>query len=122
MFNTNGSYFVEFVNPEFCIIYSISYESPLDYLKSIENTLSALKFSGHVIFDLLLCNGDSANRFFETWYLKNDSKFQEVLLLFPSNSILRERSAKFYASRIDILRNSILSEDAIELILKEAEF
>ena len=49
------------------IVYSISFHSPTEQIKSIEKELINKDFKGKVIFDFLLTNGDTKQRYFETF-------------------------------------------------------
>ena len=56
------------------IIYSVSYITPLNELKNIENELTITfngKYKGSIIFDLLLSNGNQSDRFIKIFFNKN---------------------------------------------------
>lgn len=58
-------YQIEIVADGVVIVFGTTYANPLSCLPVIEQELSKMNFSGKVIFDLLLSNGYSSNRFIE---------------------------------------------------------
>ena len=74
------------------VVFATSYENPINQLDDIENELRNKKYSGEVLFDLLLCNGMSSNRYlvmnfdgeyfdvFSSKVIKNLSKVTERYL------------------------------------------
>ena len=58
-----NSYKILFMDDEGCVVMATSYLRPFDDIEHIEVELSASKYRGGVLFDLLLCNGISVNRY-----------------------------------------------------------
>lgn len=48
--------------------FSVDHSRPEEYLPDIERELSRKGYHGHVLFDLLLCNGPTRNRFMDALF------------------------------------------------------
>jgi len=101
------------------IVYSTSYVSPLSELNLIEEEL---KFNdvvpGFVLFDLLLSNGQSFNRFIEGYF--NGKKIEESSLniaSIPKESFVKDIN-RFYQENTKFLNDGILSTREKFLIAK----
>jgi hypothetical protein len=60
-------YKIEKISDRSALIFGTTYMNPISYLSDIEKTLVEAEFSGKVVFDLLLSNGYSSNRFVEAY-------------------------------------------------------
>ena len=79
--------------------------------------LKEINFTGEIIFDLLLANGNSSNRFIRT-KIKNseiDRTSMKVLKDIDNSIVIKSRD--FYRKNKDLLDNSILS-DKEKILLK----
>lgn len=89
------------------LVLSTSFESPLDEIELIENELKNCS-AGKVIFDLVLTNGLSSNRFIEAEFdgdhIKHSS-FRPVQIVEDS---VKKVSSKFYQLHSDYVEKSIL--------------
>lgn len=65
MMNVKELYQIERISDQVVVIFCTTYINPISYLPAIEEDLSKISFSGKIIFDLLLSNGYSPNRFVE---------------------------------------------------------
>jgi Antitoxin to bacterial toxin RNase LS or RnlA len=63
--DTKELYQIEKISDRVVVVFSTSYINPISYLPTIEEDLGKMASSGKVIFDLLLSNGHSFNRFVE---------------------------------------------------------
>ena len=99
------------------IIFSVNFYSPIDYLANIEEELLGINYSGKVLFDLLLVNGNSFNRYLTAEIKKGkfDKKSFSVLSRVPDG--VKEKSLEYYVQRPDILRDSILPKPITHSIL-----
>lgn len=89
-------------------VQSINYANPVNELKDIANELYAHKYEGEVIFDLLLTNGNSSNRFLISKFINR--KF--VMKSFKKTDIpkdIRKEITLYYKNHKDYLSNSISS-------------
>lgn len=79
---------IEFNKDYKYVVFATSYENPIDELDEIENELLEKKYSGEVLFDLLLCNGMNSSRYMEMYF---DGEYFEIStsksLNKPSDSI-----------------------------------
>jgi hypothetical protein len=50
------------------VVVATSYVNPVDELYNIENELKYENFRGMIVFDLLLCNGITENRYIEVFF------------------------------------------------------
>lgn len=101
------------------IIFSKSYVSPIEVLESLEHELKEIRVKGKIIFDLLLSNGDSPDRYFEADFdgSQIDKKsFRQVNSI--SNKV-KQISNKYYYDRLNLLENSVLSKAQKFLIKKK---
>lgn len=89
------------------IIFSTSYEDPFDDIEYIEKELNT--FSGKVLFDLLLSNGLSSNRFVEAQFENGHFDTSSFKVLKDINDELKSEIAKFYMENQHVLDNSILN-------------
>lgn len=88
------------------LIFSTSYLNPLDNLCDIETDLKGTN-PGKVLFDLLLFNGFSSNRYIEAYFNGKHfvlSSFRPVKV----DSNIKKESGSFYQKNRELLNNSIL--------------
>lgn len=95
------------------VVYSMSYDSPMNYITYLERKLNKMEFDGEVLFDLLLSNG-THDRFYETLF--TDGKFGKTFSSAQPSLEIQEESLDFYSSNKDILGNSVLTKGQIFLI------
>lgn len=96
--------------PEYeCIVWATSYNNPLDNIADIEKSLKTNRCSGKILFDFLLSNGISSDRFFECSFdgekLESGS-LQRVDSTNVSNSI--QKISIDVLSKIKSLEDSVL--------------
>lgn len=91
------------------IIYASSYISPFDSLYEITNDIKLkIENAGYILFDLLLTNGDSFNRFAEAYYDGyeiRESSIKVISLKVPDD--LKYINAHYFG-RAKELNNSVL--------------
>lgn len=90
------------------LVFATSYENPIDYLDDIENELETEMYSGKILFDLLLCNGMSSNRYIE---MEFDGEFFDLFtskeLKDPSKAI-KEYIYGYLKDQPLLVQNSVL--------------
>lgn len=99
-------------------VQSISYANPINELKDIANELQLFRYEGEVIFDLLLTNGNTSNRFLISKFTKR--KF--VMKSFKKTNIgtdIKREIILYYKNHVEYLSNSILSSSTISAIINE---
>ncbi|MFA4132530.1 MULTISPECIES: type II toxin-antitoxin system RnlB family antitoxin [unclassified Brevibacillus] len=89
------------------LILSTSYVSPIDDLDCIEDHFRT-NYTGKVIFDLLLTNGNVKNRFIEAFFdgIRFDSSSFKIFDRVGSE--IKDVSSKFYMNHKEYLSNSVL--------------
>lgn len=106
------------------IVYSTCYINPTEYLREIENKLKEMEVKNkHIYFDLLLCVGNSRNRYSRVWF--NGEKFvksQFRKIDFRKGHIIRYLSSNFYShmyykNRV-VIESSVLTMNDKHLISK----
>lgn len=101
------------------IIFSTDYISPIDYLSEIEDYLKTKNYLGEIIFDLLLVNGNSENRFIEAFF--NGEKFsrKSFMIVNKLSNEIKNVTTEFYFNNLSIVENSRLSNPIKFLIKKK---
>ncbi|MCM0591924.2 MAG: type II toxin-antitoxin system RnlB family antitoxin [Gloeotrichia echinulata DEX184] len=92
----------------------------MSYLPMIEKELSRLNFSGKIIFDLLLSNGYSSNRFIEAdvYEAKVNRGSMKVIDSSKLDEFLMRKTHDFYKSHPKLVEsnNILLDEEKYHLI------
>ncbi|MDD2781230.1 type II toxin-antitoxin system RnlB family antitoxin [Sulfuricurvum sp.] len=112
-------YRINKVDDSTVLILSTSYHSPTEQLDAIEKDLSKKGFHGKVLFDLLLTNGNSTQRFFETYFENNTinkSSFKNIL---EQAEKVRTISNKFYVKHFDLIEHSEVLSKATKFLVKQ---
>ena len=114
-------YKIEDISGDFVLVLSTSFDT-LDYLRMLEQSLREKSFSGQVLVDLLLCNGNADNRFvqwpFEQGKLKRNSL--KVVDIEEIDATVLALSEQFYRDNPFLLeRNYILLEEEKQAVLAE---
>lgn len=96
---------------------STSYLNPLDDLDELEDTLGN-EFCGKILFDLLLSNGNSSNRYIEANY--NGKSFDYASFKIPNtiDKKVRDISTYFYSNNEQFLNSNVVS-NAFKFLLKK---
>ncbi len=100
------------------IILSKSYVSPIDEIEELERDLEKMSAKGKIIFDLLLSNGDSPDRYFEAEFdgkkiIRNT--FKQINLI---SRTIEMASVNFYRESFHLLENSVLTRQKKFLLKK----
>ncbi|MDD0822344.1 type II toxin-antitoxin system RnlB family antitoxin [Bacillus cereus] len=101
------------------IVYSVSYISPIEELPDIAEELKN-HFQGKVLFDLLLSNGISSNRFLEAEFDGVTFNYSSFKSLSNVNELIKKGSSMFYQSNIEFLENSVLP-NAHQFLVKKGK-
>ena len=103
------------------LILSTSYFNPLDDLGQLEEELRVSlgdNFLGKILFDLLLSNGNSSNRFIEATF--NGKAFDYSSFKIPSNVDLKiKKLSSSYYSNNELFNNSAIVSDSFKFLLKK---
>lgn len=79
------------------VVVATSYVSPLSQVYAIANELKSIDYKGEVIFDLVLSNGFSSNRFLKTVFDGDQLNIAKIEVLSKvKNNILDELYVFFY--------------------------
>jgi hypothetical protein len=107
-------YEIEKVSDELVLILGTTYINPISCLSDIDEDLANTEFNGKVLFDLLLANGYSSNRFIEahTEGHKVDRSSMRVLCASSLDDSILNKIHCFYKSRPWLFEaNQILLEE-----------
>ena len=88
------------------LVFSVNYRSPLEFIHEIEIELFSAPPCQKVIFDLLLSNGMTSNRYFEAFF--DGSRLVNIKKCNSVDKKIKEASNCFYNSRPLLLDNSVL--------------
>jgi hypothetical protein len=120
MMDVNKFYRIENISDRVVLIFCTTYINPISYLPVIEKDLGEIKFSGKIIFDLLLANGYNSNRFVEADVIESKINRRSMKVIEPSNldEFLLKKIRIFYKSNPDILEGNaiLLDEEKYQLI------
>jgi hypothetical protein len=120
MMDTEELYQIERISDRVVIIFCTTYVNPISHLPIIEKELSRLNFSGKIIFDLLLSNGYSSNRFIEADVYKAKVNRDTMRVIDSSNvdEFFIRRTHDFYKSHPYLveINNILLDEEKYNLI------
>ncbi|HEY9827801.1 MAG TPA: type II toxin-antitoxin system RnlB family antitoxin [Stenomitos sp.] len=94
-----------------CIVFCNNYYSPIDYFNDLDKDLCELKLKGYIVFDLLLVNGMSNNRFAECYYDGKRLDINNLRVVAVDNYIVN-KSRKYFMSQNDYIENSTLTRAA----------
>ena len=101
------------------IIFSTDYISPIENLTNIEDNLKSKKYSGNIIFDLLLTNGNSCNRFIEAFFDGEKFDRRSFSVATKLSYEINRVSSEFYFNNLFVVENSRLSNPIKFLIKKK---
>jgi hypothetical protein len=101
------------------IIFSTNCSNPLDDLDEIEKILKN-KLNGKVIFDMLLSNGNTSNRFIEADF--NGSTFNIKSFKIPAfiDNKIKEISSLYYKDKVEFINSDKLS-NAFKFLLEKGK-
>jgi hypothetical protein len=102
------------ISDQVVVIFCTTYINPISYLQIIEEDLSKINFSGKIIFDLLLSNGYSSNRFVEAEASEAKVNRRSMKVIDSSNldEFLLGKTHDFYKSHPYLVEsNSILLDE-----------
>jgi hypothetical protein len=111
--NTKEVYQIEKFSDKVVIVFSTTYVNPISYLPKIEEDLRNNIFTGKVIFDLLLSNGYSSNRFIEVNInnSKIDRSSMKVIESYTIEKDFLDKTHEFYRSHPHLLENNFILLD-----------
>ncbi|WP_208402057.1 type II toxin-antitoxin system RnlB family antitoxin [Halalkalibacterium halodurans] len=89
------------------IVFSTSYINPLEDIEKIEEEMES-EFRGKVLFDLLLSNGLTSNRFLEAEFDGGKFQYTSIKPVGNLDNLIKKESITFYRENIDLLQNSVL--------------
>jgi hypothetical protein len=114
MMDVKELYQIERISDQVVVIFCTTYINPISYLPAIEEDLSKINFSGKIIFDLLLSNGYSSNRFIEAEVCEARVNRRSMRVIDSSNldEFIIGRTYDFYKSHSYLVEmNSILLDE-----------
>lgn len=115
-------YRISKINDSSVLILSTCYHSPTEQLANIEKELSKKGFHGKVIFDLLLTNGNSTQRFFETYFEKNSIDRTAFKNIVEQIDKVKDISKEFYTKNFDLIEQSEVLSQSTKFLIKHGRF
>jgi hypothetical protein len=103
-------YRIEPLSDKFVVIFCTTYVNPISYLPSIENDLKKALFNGKVIFDLLLANGYTSNRFIQASVVDNKIDKGSMKVINRVSNLVLEKSREFYKNNRSFIEDSSLTD------------
>lgn len=100
------------------IIVATSYVNPMDILYDIEYNLENNNYKGNVVFDLLLCNGISANRYIEMYFNGTTFDVAKYKILDDVSIKVKKKVYQYYSQHIELVENSSLPKAQAFLLKK----
>lgn len=100
------------------LVLSVSYISPFDEIEELENDLREMNFKGIVLFDLILCNGVSPNRFIKSYFDGNSFYSNTFEIVNNIKDDVKLISSNFYKNNSDLIDKGVLSKP-YSLLLKK---
>jgi len=98
---------IENIGEYLFVIFSTSYVSPVEKIMDIEHELKS-HCKGMVLFDLLLSNGISSNRFMEAYFDGKHFNLSSFKTLKQVDICIKEKTIEYYRANTLLLENSIL--------------
>jgi hypothetical protein len=108
---TKDFYRIEFVAEDFIVIFCTTYVNPISYLRSIETELKNRSFNGKVIFDLLLSNGYTSNRFIQAKVVNHKIDKNSMKVVNSVSDFILEKSREFYIKNKNFVEDSSLIDE-----------
>lgn len=103
------------------ISFSVDYSRPDEYLSDLAMELAQRKFSGYIIFDLLLCNGLNSQRYIKSFF--DGSNFQYDSFSTMSDKeldvSLKQFTSNFYLTHKELLDRSVLLSKAQKFLIRK---
>lgn len=100
-------------------VISTSYETPLSNMENISQELSSFQNEFKIIFDFLLCSGNSSERFYEAFFDGKELKFNSFKNLnIDKKNKLRKISCEYLKEHSGYLENSVLNSHQIKMLEK----
>jgi hypothetical protein len=107
-------YQIQRISDQVVMIFCTTYVNPISYLSVIEKDLNKMDFSGKIIFDLLLSNGYSSNRFVQADVIEGAVRRCSMKVVESSSldKLFIERTYEFYKTHSYLVEsNSILLDE-----------
>ena len=89
------------------IVFSLNYNNPVDSLNSIGAELTKKNYTGKIIFDLLLSNGNTSNRYIEAYFDSAKFDFRSFKVLKKVAKDIKKISLDFYLSNYPIKKRNL---------------
>ena len=112
-------YKINKIDDEKIVVFSVSHHSPTEQLDSIANELIRKKFKGVVIFDMLLSNGNTKQRYFESMFNGTSFLNESFKNICEQAVELKEISHRFYSKNITLVDNSHILPKSIKFLIKK---
>lgn len=101
------------------VVFSTSHHSPTEQLDSIAKELLKKQFKGVVIFDMLLSNGNTKQRYFESMFNGTNFLNESFKNICEQSLELKDISHKFYSKNISLVDKSHILPKSTKFLIKK---
>ncbi|MCX5982516.1 MAG: type II toxin-antitoxin system RnlB family antitoxin [Nostocales cyanobacterium LacPavin_0920_SED1_MAG_38_18] len=115
---TQNFYRIESISEEFVVIFCTTYVNPIAYLPSIETDLKNRAFNGKIIFDLLLANGYTSNRFVQAKVVNHKIDRVSMKVVNSVSDFILKKSREFYINNRNFVEDSSLMDEEQQELLR----
>src|SRR4051812_11658229 len=91
-----------------------------DFLPELCNDLQEKQFTGEVIFDLLLSNGNNSTRFFTGYFDGKNIPSRTIQKLKEVEPGILTKATSYFCKHKELFPNSILTKNEVERIITTA--
>ena len=112
-------YKINKIDNEKTVVFSVSHHSPTEQLDSIAKELLKKQFKGLVIFDMLLSNGNTKQRYFESMFNGTNFLSESFKTICEQAVELKEISHKFYSKNIALVDKSHILPKSTKFLIKK---
>lgn len=112
-------YKINKIDNEKTVVFSVSHHSPTEQLDSIAKELLKKQFKGVVIFDMLLSNGNTKQRYFESMFNGTNFLSESFKNICDQAVELKEISHKFYSKNIALVDKSHILPKSTKFLIKK---
>ncbi len=112
-------YKIDKIDNEKTVVFSLSHHSPTEQLDSIAKELLKKQFKGVVIFDMLLSNGNTKQRYFELMFNGTIFLNESFKNICEQAVELKEISRRFYSKNFAFVDNSHIIPKSTKFLIKK---
>lgn len=101
------------------IAFSVDHSRPEEYLPEVEKELARKKYAGQVVFDLLMCNGPTRNRYMVASFDGEKFAAQSWRMSAPAEAPCLAKATSSYWGKANHLGNGVLTHAQQAFVARE---